>query len=75
MNLKVNEEIATPNVGISGDDKEFNSENIRKEVEKEVEHIRSFFLQEAEIENSNSGDQHDLESKPTEPFRSSALKK
>jgi hypothetical protein len=32
MNLKVTEEIPTPKVGISCDDKEFNSETIRKEV-------------------------------------------
>ncbi len=65
----------TPQVAITDLDKEYNSETLRKEVEKEVDHIRSFFLHEADVEDTNTRDNHDLESKPAEPFRSSALKK
>ena len=48
---------------------------MKKEVDKEVEHIRSFFLHVAEVSVSRSRDQYDMESRPAEPFRSSALKK
>jgi hypothetical protein len=48
---------------------------LKNEVDKEVEHIRSFFLHEAEVSMSRSRDQYDMESRPAESFRTSALKK
>ena len=54
------DQTATPNMG----DPVFNSEALQKEVEKEVAHIRSFYLPEGEAIDSFSGDHHDVESKP-----------